>query len=398
MKKSGRNYLFLSKLIYTVMILAVYAIGRSIPLYGVDPSMYDNSLDASMLLEQTIGGDIYKCSVFTLGISPYMLSSILVQIVSASRSSSAKARTSARKTNQLTVTITFLLAMIMAVQRLDEIRYIENGMFPGARVISVLEMIAGAFIIVWLSGRNKRYGIGGQTVLIFINILDGITATLRRVELYEAMIPVIISVTVALVMLFMENSEKRIPLQRISIHNVYADKNYQAIKLNPVGIMPVMFASAAFMLPRLIIDMLKTNIPDNYYIDWLHDNLILTRPLGIAVYIGSIFLLNMLFSFIILSPKDITEQFLKSGDSLVGIHPGKDTRRYLRKHVFEICLFSSFVMGGCVLVSLVMQMKGYMHGTLAMLPTSAMMLMGLWSSLYKEAEAVIHTDSYKTFI
>ena len=398
MKKSGRNYLFLSKLIYTVMILAVYAIGRSIPLYGVDPSMYDNSLDASMLLEQTIGGDIYKCSVFTLGISPYMLSSILVQIVSASRSSSAKARTSARKTNQLTVTITFLLAMIMAVQRLDEIRYIENGMFPGARVISVLEMIAGAFIIVWLSGRNKRYGIGGQTVLIFINILDGITATLRRVELYEAMIPVIISVTVALVMLFMENSEKRIPLQRISIHNVYADKNYQAIKLNPVGIMPVMFASAAFMLPRLIIDMLKTNIPDNYYIDWLHDNLILTRPLGIAVYIGSIFILNMLFSFIILSPKDITEQFLKSGDSLVGIHPGKDTRRYLRKHVFEICLFSSFVMGGCVLVSLVMQMKGYMHGTLAMLPTSAMMLMGLWSSLYKEAEAVIHTDSYKTFI
>ncbi|MCR4749960.1 MAG: preprotein translocase subunit SecY [Lachnospiraceae bacterium] len=398
MKKSGRNYLFLSKLIYTVMILAVYAIGRSIPLYGVDPSMYDNSLDASMLLEQTIGGDIYKCSVFTLGISPYMLSSILVQIVSASRSSSAKARTSARKTNQLTVTITFLLAMIMAVQRLDEIRYIENGMFPGARVISVLEMIAGAFIIVWLSGRNKRYGIGGQTVLIFINILDGITATLRRVELYEAMIPVIISVTVALVMLFMENSEKRIPLQRISIHNVYADKNYQAIKLNPVGIMPVMFASAAFMLPRLIIDMLKTNIPDNYYIDWLHDNLILTRPLGIAVYIGSIFLLNMLFSFIILSPKDITEQFLKSGDSLVGIHPGKDTRRYLRKHVFEICLFSSFVMGGCVFVSLVMQMKGYMHGTLAMLPTSAMMLMGLWSSLYKEAEAVIHTDSYKTFI
>ena len=380
------------------MILAVYAIGRSIPLYGVDPSMYDNSLDASMLLEQTIGGDIYKCSVFTLGISPYMLSSILVQIVSASRSSSAKARTSARKTNQLTVTITFLLAMIMAVQRLDEIRYIENGMFPGARVISVLEMIAGAFIIVWLSGRNKRYGIGGQTVLIFINILDGITATLRRVELYEAMIPVIISVTVALVMLFMENSEKRIPLQRISIHNVYADKNYQAIKLNPVGIMPVMFASAAFMLPRLIIDMLKTNIPDNYYIDWLHDNLILTRPLGIAVYIGSIFILNMLFSFIILSPKDITEQFLKSGDSLVGIHPGKDTRRYLRKHVFEICLFSSFVMGGCVLVSLVMQMKGYMHGTLAMLPTSAMMLMGLWSSLYKEAEAVIHTDSYKTFI
>ena len=75
-----------------------------------------------------------------------------------------------------------------------------------------------------------------------------------------------------------------------------------------------------------------------------------------------------------------------------------DTKKYLKRHIFQICLFSSFVMGGCVLFSLILQMRGIMSSTLAMLPTSFMILMGLWSNLYNESAAVIHTDSYRTFI
>lgn len=397
MNRSGRAYLFLSKLLFTILIISVYCIGRSIPLYGIDTSMYENALDAGMLLEQSVGGDIYKCSVMALGISPYMISSILVQLIVACRSKEAKARTSAKKMNRLTVIIMLLLSVTLAILRLDELSFVAEQ-YPMMKLVAVLEMITGACIIMWLSGRNKRYGIGGQTALIFVNIVDGIIISLRSVDRSEVVMPIMLSVLAALVMVFMENSEKRIPVQRISIHNIYADKNYQAIKFNPVGVMPVMFTSAAYMIPTMLAGTLLRNMPDNYTVIWINDNLELSKPLGIAVYICIFFLLNITLSYLIINPSDMTEQFLKSGDSLAGIHPGKDTKRYLMKHIFQISTFSSVILGGCIFASLYLQMKGVLVGTVAMLPTSAMILMGLWSNLYKEAEAVIHTDSYKTFI
>ena len=379
MKKKGRSYLFLSKLIFTFMIIAVYCVGRSIPLYGIDMSMYEGELDAGMILEQSVGGDIYKCSVLTLGISPYMISSILVQIINACRSSDSKAKTSAKKMNRLTLVMMLLLSVIMAVLRLDELKFYPQYINSLTMVTAVAEMVAGAFIILWLSVRNKYYGIGGQTVFIFINILDGIIMTLRSASRQEIMTPFIVSLIIALVMLFMENCEKRIPV-------------------HPVGVMPVMFASAAFMLPKMVINVLCRDFPENATLALINEDMTLDNALGISVYICILFLLNIIFSYLLINPKDMTEQFLKSGDSLAGIHPGDDTKKYLKRHIFQICLFSSFVMGGCVLISLVLQMRGIMSSTLAMLPTSFMILMGLWSNLYNESEAVIHTDSYRTFI
>jgi len=398
LKRKGRGFLFLSKLIFTFMIIGIYCIGRSIPLYGIDMSMYEGELDAGMILEQSVGGDIYKCSVMTLGISPYMISSILAQIINACRSSDSKARSSAKKMNRLTLLMMLLLAVIMAILRLDELKFYPQYINLLTMTTAVAEMVAGAFIILWLSVRNKYYGIGGQTIFIFINILDGIIITIRSASRQELVTPFIVSLIIAFVMLFMENCEKRIPVQRISIHSIYADKNYQAIKFNPVGVMPVMFASAAFMMPKMVISVLYKDFPGNTTLAMINENMTLDNALGISVYICILFLLNIIFSYLMINPKDMTEQFLKSGDSLAGIHPGDDTKKYLKKHILQICIFSSFVMGGCVLISLVLQMKGIMPSTLAMLPTSFMILMGLWSNLYNESEAVIHTDSYRTFI
>ena len=200
MKKSGRGYLFLSKLIYTFMIIAVYCIGRSIPLYGIDMSGYEKTLDAGMLLEQSVGGDIYKCSVLTLGISPYMISSILIQIINACRPTEVKSRTSAKRMNRLTMTFMLFLAIIMAVLRLDELVYVDDYI-PGMRLVSAFEMVAGAFVILWLSERNKRYGIGGQTALIFVNIVDGVIATIKDVDNSQVIIPLIVSAVISFVML-----------------------------------------------------------------------------------------------------------------------------------------------------------------------------------------------------
>ena len=219
-KKSGRAYLFLSKLLFTILIISVYCIGRSIPLYGIDTSIYDNALDAGMLLEQSVGGDLYKCSVMALGISPYMISSILVQMIVACKPNEAKARISEKKMNRLTVIFMLMLSITQSILRLDELSFVTEP-YPFMRLVAFLEMITGACIIMWLCGRNKKYGIGGQTVFIFVNIIDGIMINLRSVDKSEAAMPVLVSVIAAFMMIFMENSEKRIPVQKISIHSYY---------------------------------------------------------------------------------------------------------------------------------------------------------------------------------
>lgn len=388
------------KLIYTVLILLVYLLGKSMPLYGVDVSAYmDTNVDAETLLIQTISGDIYQCSLFALGISPYMISSIIVQIVSSCRSTESKGRISPKKVNRMSIILTFVLAVFQAVLHVRELQFaVEGNMLLVARTVAVFEMIAGVMMILWLSSRNKKYGIGGQSVLIFVNIVEGIIATLSGHTGRNLVVPLLVSAFVIIIMVIMENAEKRIPVQRISIHNIYADKNYLAIKLNPIGVMPAMFSTAFFMIPQLLISGLSWLFPGNPDIMWWQENMALSKPLGIVAYILILYCITIGFSRVFVNPKEITEQFLKSGDSILNLHAGRDTKRYLSGSIVGLSFLSATVMSVCLGVPMILQLVGEMDSTLVMLPSSVMMLTGVWCNLYREAAAIKDLEAYRPFI
>ncbi len=388
------------KLIYTGIILSVYILGRSIPLYGIDTSVFlHQTVNAEELLMQTIGGDIYRSSVFALGISPYMISSLLVQIVMACRDNKKRAGISPRKINQVSLALTLILAVIQALFQVQQLKFkAAADMLPAVKSIAALEMVTGVLLILWLCSRNKKYGFGGQTIVILVNILDGILTTISRHTFKNLAVPLLLSFVMVIVIIIMENTEMRISVQRISIHNIYADKNYMAVKLNPVGVMPVMLSTACFMLPRLIVTGLRLAFPGHPGVIWWQENLTLTRPLGIAVYIVVLYLLTVIFSLVFLGPGDITEQFLKSGDSIVDLHAGRDTKRYLARVMYRLSFLSATVMGICLGGSLALQLKGGIDSTLGMLPSSIMMLTGVWCNLYQEAIVVRDYDAYRPFI
>ena len=388
------------KLLYTALVLLIYLLGKNLPLYGIDLSAYANqTLDTATLLIQAISGDVYRRSVFALGISPYMMASILVQMVVAFRSADAKARISPKKKNYIMLELTLIFALFQAVLQVRNLSFAVTGQrLMLAQAVSVVEMIAGAMIILWLSEQNKKYGVGGQTALIFVNILEGIVAILTKGSMESLVIPLLISLIVIMIMVILENAEKRIPVQRISIHNIYADKNYLAIKLNPIGVMPVMFSTAFFMLPQLLVTGLAWLFPGQETIIWWQENLVLTKPLGVIVYIVILYALTIGFSRVFLNPTETTEQFLKSGDSLAGIHAGRDTKRYLSRNITRISLFSATALSLCLSVPMVMQLNGYMDNSLSALPTSIMMLTGIWSNLYREVLSIRDMDAYKRFI
>ncbi len=397
--KKQTSILF-QKLLFTVIIVLFYILGKSIPLFGVDVSEKTLSdMNLQTLLLQSISGDRYQMSLLTLGIFPYMIASLVIQIFMSLMSSDRKSRISPKKINLVTLIMMLIIAVIQSIYKIGDLTFRYEGMMLSAsKIIVFFEMIAGVFVILWLSTRNAKYGIGGQTILIFVNILDGLASTVQGNGINNLIIPFLISLIVMVVVIFMENGEIRIPVQRIGIHSIFADKNYLAIKMNPIGIMPVMFSSAVFMFVQMIVAFFYYVMPNNSYVQWIQSNMNVTRPLGIVVYILILYLLTIVMSFVFLSPKETTEQLLKSGDSIVNLHSGKPTKRFLVKQLLKACFLSATIMGICILLPIVLQYFDIISGELAMIPTSIMMATGMFINLYQEVIAVKNYDAYKPFI
>lgn len=383
------------KLAYTSLISLIYVFGKNIPLYGIDLSAYaDESANAEEMLMQMISGDAYQCSVFALGIFPFMIAGILVQIALAVRNLFTKAKLSPRAVGYASVTVTLVIGILQAIERVPELKFaVRDEILIWARMLAGLQMITGMMIILWLANRNGRYGIGGRMAFMIINILERITMILVKYNGQILLLPLVLAMVMMMLTLVMENAEMRIPVQRVSIHNIYADKNYLAIKLNPIGVMPVMFTSAVFMLPQLLLSLLAYLFPEQADVIWWLDNMTLTRPFGIFVYILCEYLLTIGFAMIMINPKDITEQFLKSGDSIVNLHAGRDTRRYLRRTVLSISFLSATIMGACLIVPLILQNQGSADSILAMLPISVMMLTSFWCTIFRELTSIHKYDS-----
>ncbi|MCI8613946.1 MAG: preprotein translocase subunit SecY [Lachnospiraceae bacterium] len=395
----GKKYFIEYKLAYTAIIILVYILGRNIPLHSVDVSAYKAaSGNAEIMLMQAIGGDVNQYSLFALGLAPLMISSLLMLIVMSCWKIRTKVKMSPKKMKDIQLILILIISVFQALIRVQELRFDVIGkLLFTARITAAMEMVTGVMLVMWLTERNKKYGLGGQVVLIYINIIDGIMKTVMRYNT-ETLLPLCVSIVALFATLIMEGSELRIPMQRISIYNVYADKNYLAIKLNPVGVMPVMFSSAFFTLLKLIMSGLHWLFPESEAILRWQENLVLTNPVGIGTYIAILYFLTIGFAMIIISPGEIAEQLLKSGDSIMNLHAGRETRKYLTGKLCIISFFSATVMSVCLGIPMILQLTGDINGELVMFPVSVMMLTGLWYNLYQEFKTVKSYEAYRPFI
>ena len=124
----------------------------------------------------------------------------------------------------------------------------------------------------------------------------------------------------------------------------------------------------------------------------------LSKPLGIVVYIVILYGLTIGFSRVFVNPREITEQFLKSGDSILNLHAGRDTRKYLSRVINRISFLSATVMSICLVIPMILQLVGHFDNILTTLPSSIMMLTGIWCNLYREIVAIKDLEAYKPFI
>lgn len=390
------------KILFTIMLMVIYASIRCIPLYYIDVAAYKvSNLDAENVLLQAVGSDANQYSVFALGIIPYMISNMAISIALAFIGIFKKIKILPKKMNALRLVAMMLTAFIQAVLRVKDLKFIDSGYLWQIQIIAVISLVTGAVLIMYICDYNKKYGIGGQGAVIFANIITGllknITERFQGKDIQTICIMLGICIFVLVLMIFLENSEYRMPVQRVSIHNIYADKNYIAVKLNPIGVMPIMFATGVFLLPQMFFRILADYFPDSSRILWINDNLKMSKWLGIVVYVLGIYILNIGFSFIMINPKEQAEKLLKGGDSIIDVRAGKATRRYLRKTLFGISFFSSTIMALCIGMPMYLQLMGMIDEKLAMLPATFMMLTGIATTVYQEYLSLKCYDEYRTF-
>lgn len=391
-----KTHLVRNRCLFSIVIIVIYFVCHRIPLNGIDMNAYDNlGLDLGAVLSLAVNGSNKQCYVMSLGISPYITASLVISILFAMRSKEARARTSPKAMNYWITALTFIVTLIQSVFYALNLKYVDRNVMSVLLVI--FELMAGASIAQYLLMKNKKYGVGGFAPIIMVNMTETLVGTLMKSSIDALRIPLGISFVMVVIMIFMEMHEKKIPLQRVSVHNVHADKNYLAIKYNPVGFMALMFGSAIFMIPQLIVALVH-HYHKSEIINFLYKNLNMSTVFGMRVYVVMLFLFTVLLSLLFVNPKDLSDDLLQGGDCIENIPAGKPTRRYIRKWVLFFSCLSGLIMCGCVSLCMYLQYKGIVDASVAMLPTTFMLLSGFICSIYLEIRAYRDFDSYKPFI
>lgn len=394
---SSKTHELRNRILFTVFMLAVYLIGKSIILYGADTSDR-GTVNGQYMVAMMFSGDRYHNTLMALGIMPYINASLLVQIVTAFRSSDARAKISKQRSDRWMLITTVVIAAFMAV-----IQSADVSLLPGAgpeklvRGVVILEMFAGAMITYFLCMKNEDLGVGASMPIILVNILTSLAGSISANHFFRYPRLMVLCAVVVAATAFLENSIIKIPLQRVSIHNIHADKNYMAYKRNPVGIMPVMFATVAFVIPRYFVRMLTLIFPENVRLAEIRRSMVMTKPEGIAVYLVIVVLLSVAFSFIMLNPMESARQLQKNGDSIIGVYAGEKTKKYLVRLVLRLSVVSGLLQAAGMALSLIMMLKGELPVALAMMPSSAMILVSIICSTAQEIATYRRYDAYKFF-
>ena len=204
------------------MTMLVYMVGRNIPLYGIDIDAYSNvNVDAQSILLQAISGDMKNCSIFIIGLWPYMLASMLAILIVAIMSLDNTRKLSPKKINIWTVTIMMIIAAVQAYHKTQTLMYRVSGdELIWNKIIVFIQLIAGMLIVVYMCDRATKYGIGGKVSVFMVNIVSGMMTMFTGKPLEKLALPVAIGVAEIAVMIVLETTEKRIAVQR-SFHKQY---------------------------------------------------------------------------------------------------------------------------------------------------------------------------------
>ncbi len=410
------------KILYVIFIIVLYRIGAAIPIPYINASMMDTIKglgNGSILQYMSIlsGTAFSRATLFALSISPYINASIIIQLLCTAipaLENMAKEEDGRNKITQITRYVTVGLALITAYGYYMMLR--NYGLIINKSVFSAIVIIAcytaGSCLIMWLGEKINENGIGnGISIILFVNIVSSMPSVFGMLISYfqngiggiiTAIVTIIIAVFMVVFIIFMTNSERRLPIQyakRVVGRKMYGGQSSTLpLKLNMAGVMPIIFANSILALPSTIAMFFPTPEEGTFwygfqrlfsYTSWLY----------VVVFMVLIVFFSYFYIAISFNPIEVSNNLKKNGGFIPGIRPGKPTADYITKVLNKVTLMGAFFLGVIAVLPLAANIiSGNRISGIAFAGTSIIIVVGVALETAREIEAQMTMRHYKGFL
>ncbi len=419
------------KLIFTFLMLCAFRLGVQLPLFGINNEIFANIAAGNNIigfLDLFSGGALGKVSIFALGIGPFITASIIMQLISVviphlEKLQKEEGEAGRRKLSQYTRVFTVVLAVFQSIVFMTFMKSLPQAILPGVNmgvffISSIAVLTAGAVLVMWISELITEKGIGnGASLIIFTGILSGIPVYADKtaqmvahngaLQFGLAALLVIYFITMITIVVMQEAVRKVIivnPKRQVG-NKIYGGMNsYIPFKLNPGGVMPIIFAVAILLFPSTIFSVLEhaTFKSEAVKMIFVQLNQFLS-PDGLVYYI-LYFLLIVGLTFFYASimpnmqPKDIAENLKKHGSSIPGIKPGKPTSEALDKILSKTTFIGAMGLGIIALVPNLATYATNIHTLQGIGATSLIIMVGVALDLINQVKTHLLARNYESFL
>ena len=420
------------KLLYLIWMIFVIRIGSQLPVPGVDSDFFkqwfeSNTGDAFNFFDAFTGGSFTQMSIFALNITPYITSSIIIQLLTiaipALEEMQRDGEEGRKKLTAITRYVTVGLALFESVAM--AIGFGRQGMIPNMSflkgIVVVASLTAGSAMLMWLGERITEKGIGnGISIVLTINIVSRIPSdmsllyenfvkgkTIAKGMLAACIIAVIILFVVVLV-LILHGAERRIPVQysrkMVGRKMMGGQSTNIPLKVNTAGVIPVIFASSIMSFPSIIAQFagkgngtgigseILRGLSSN---NWCNPSQI-QYSWGLIVYVVLCVFFAYFYTSITFNPLEVADNIKKQGGFIPGIRPGKPTSDYLTK-ILNYIIFIGAV--GLVIVAVIpFFFNGVFGADVSFGGTSIIIIVGVILETVKQVESQLLVRNYKGFL
>ena len=404
-----------NKILYTLMMFAIFRAGIHIPVPGVDASVIESLFTSGNLfglLDLFAGGALSKFSIFAMSITPYINASIIMQLLQAvvpqfeawSKDGEDGRKKIAKVTRYGTVVLGFVQAAGMAFA-LRANNALVNNDFLSVFVVAII-LTAGTCLLMWIGEQITAYGIGnGISLIIFAGIVarlpDGLETIYQYIQngtinMFQAFLFAVIAIAMIAVVVAVTQGQRRIPIQyakRVVGRKMYGGHStFLPLKVNQAGVIPIIFASSVLMFPVTIAQFI-----DNEYVHKVADLFTWGTPLQTALYALLIFIFTYFYTAISINITDMADNMKKYGGFIPGIRAGKPTADYVDNVMTKITLAGAVFLA---VVAIIPNFLGSITGVQGVYfgGTALLIVVGVALDTMQQIESLMVTRHYKGFV
>ena len=404
-----------NKILYTLMMFAIFRAGIHIPVPGVDASVIESLFTSGNLfglLDLFAGGALSKFSIFAMSITPYINASIIMQLLQSvvpqfeawSKDGEDGRKKIAKVTRYGTVVLGFIQAAGMAFA-LRANNALVNNDFLSVFVVAII-LTAGTCLLMWIGEQITAYGIGnGISLIIFAGIVarlpDGLETIYQYIQngtinMFQAFLFAVIALAMIAVVVAVTQGQRRIPIQyakRVVGRKMYGGHStFLPLKVNQAGVIPIIFASSVLMFPVTIAQFI-----DNEFVHKIADLFTWGTPLQTALYALLIFIFTYFYTAISINITDMADNMKKYGGFIPGIRAGKPTADYVDNVMTKITLAGAVFLA---VVAIIPNFLGSITGVQGVYfgGTALLIVVGVALDTMQQIESLMVTRHYKGFV